>query len=360
MPRTRRTRPTVEASPDLSPAPPSPAPVPAGLLPVGHPPAGPPPVGPPAVIPLAAPGMGPTLNPQWSAEQMDALFAIARQKAELELQAATAKARHDEEESLARIAAIRAPSNGVAPAGSTRAGEDDETSLGEISPIILFVAGRYPGLPQAEIARIYENRFKLENLYKFRHLKGREDKDRDENITFEHGQMKIKKVTGTLRDFGNTIEIWSDAFLNYAMVMVDFFGVAFPSLFRVLLTYHSKIRHLSRIYDWQHAVLPLAIDYHSEITTGTHTDVEAWALPQYWVDQYCSPLWVLQNPSTGSRKHSPTSILDNPSGNKKHSGEICRNFNTKGCSYKECSREHKCSDCNAKDHGAHACSKSKP
>ena len=172
--------------------------------------------------------------------------------------------------------------------------------------------------------------------------------------------MIIKKVTGTLSDFGNTIDIWSDAFLNYSMVMVNFFGVAFPSLFWVLLTYHSKICHLSQIYDWQYAVLSFAIDYHSEITTGIHTNVEAWVLPQYWVDQYCSPLWVLNNPSTGSRKRAATSTLDNPNGNKKHTSEICRNFNTKGCSYKECSREHKCSDCNAKDHGAHACPKPKP
>lgn len=228
--------------------------------------------------------------------------------------------------------------------------------LGEISPIILSVAGRYPGLPKAEIARIHENRFKPENLYKFRHLKGREDKDRDENITLEHGQMKIRKVTGTLRDF--TIDIWTDGFLNYSIVMVDFFGVAFPSLF-----YHSKIRHLSRIYGWQHAVLPLAIDYHTEITTGTYTDAEAWVLPQHWVDQYCAPLWVLQNPTTGSRKRAASSALDNANGNKKRHGEVCRNFNTKGCSYKECSRDsrdHKCSNCNAKDHGAHVCTQPKP
>ena len=58
------------------------------------------------------------------------------------------------------------------------------------------------------------------------------------------------------------------------MVMVDFFRVAFPSLFRVLMTYYSKIRQLSRIYNWQHTVLLLAIDYHSEITTGIYTNVK--------------------------------------------------------------------------------------
>ena len=183
-----------------------------------------------------------TPNVQWSTEQIDALFAIARQKAELELQAATAKACHNEEENLARIAAIRTP---IVPTGLTRTKEDEEVLIGEISPIIFFVAGRYLDSPKAEIAQIYENRFKPENLYKFYHLKGHEDKDRDENITLEHNQMKIKKVTGTLRDFGNTIDIWSDGFLNYSMVMVDFFRRAFPFLFRIRLTYHSKIRHLS-------------------------------------------------------------------------------------------------------------------
>ena len=217
------------------------------------------------------------------------------------------------------------------------------------------MASCYLRLPKAEIARIHENRFKLENLYKFCHLKGREDKDRDINITFEHSQMKIKKVTGTFRNFGNMIEIWSNRFLNYTMIMVDFFGVVFPSLFRSLLMFHSKVRHLSQIYNWRHAILPLAIDYHTKITMGTYTNVKDWALSQHWVDQYCLPLWILQNPTIGSRKRVVLSALDYASSSKKNGGEICFNFNTKGCSYKDCSREYKYSNCNAKDHGAHAC-----
>lgn len=118
----------------------------------------------------------------------------------------TAKIRRDEEESQARIAALCTPATTSAQAISTRAEREDDP-IGEISPAILSVAGRYPGLSKAEMARIYENRLKPENLYKFRHMKGREDKDRDETITFEKGWIKIKKVTGTLRDFKNTIEI---------------------------------------------------------------------------------------------------------------------------------------------------------
>ena len=108
------------------------------------------------------------------------MFAIAYQKAELELQAATTKARHDKEESLARIAAIHAP---TASTGPIRTREDEEVLIGEISPIFFFIAGRYSGLPKAKIVKIYKNHFKPENLYKFCHLKGREDKNRDKNIT---------------------------------------------------------------------------------------------------------------------------------------------------------------------------------
>ena len=87
--------------------------------------------------------------------------------------------------------------------------------------------------------------------------------------------MNIRKVTSTFRNFGNTIKIWSDAFLNDSMVMADFFGVLFPSLFWVLLTYHSKIHHLSHIYNKQHIILSIAIDYHSKITIVTHINIEA-------------------------------------------------------------------------------------
>lgn len=36
----------------------------------------------------------------------------------------------------------------------------------------------YPGLPKAGIARVHENRFKPEKLFKFINLKGLDDSDR--------------------------------------------------------------------------------------------------------------------------------------------------------------------------------------
>ena len=57
--------------------------------------------------------------------------------------------------------------------------------------------------------------------------------------------------------------------------MVDLFSVAFPTLHQKLLAYHQQIIELSSVYEWQEAVLPLAIEHHTKIVTINHTDVEA-------------------------------------------------------------------------------------
>ncbi len=156
---------------------------------------------------------------------------------------------------------------------------DEEELVGEISLATLLVASKYPGLPKAEIAQIFANKFRSENLYKLRHLKGWEYKDRDENITIENGLMKLKRITRTLRDLRSIWDIWSKSFINYCMILVDFFGITFPTLHCILLFYYTKVRKLSKIYKWQTAILLLVIDYYTKITTRNHTDVEAWTLP---------------------------------------------------------------------------------
>lgn len=128
-------------------------------------------------------------------------------------------------------------------------GEDKKTFVSKISPIIFSIAGHYPGLPKIKITQVNKNWFKPENLYKFWHFKDCKNIDRVNNIIFKFCQMKIKKTISTLCIFGNTIKILLDGFLNYYMVMVKLFRVFFPSLFWLVLTYHSKICHLSHIYD---------------------------------------------------------------------------------------------------------------
>lgn len=132
--------------------------------------------------------------------------------------------------------------------------------------------------------------------------------------------MKLKKSTVHLDDFGSSSEIWSEGFLNYVIVMSDFFGTTFPSLVRVLLRFHSQIKMLSKIYDWRGAVIPLAIEYHTEVTAANHTDVDAWTLPQHWIDTYCTPQYVTNGPlSALSKKRAATSSPDGHASKKRTS-----------------------------------------
>ena len=232
-------------------------------------------------------------------EQANARFAMEQRKAEAEIRAieaaiardnaaAEAKAIRDKEESQAKITALTSG----ATTSDSNARKDAEEPIGEIPREALLVSNQFPGLPQGEIAKIFLNKFRPENLYKLRHLQGREDKDSDENIVIKNGRMKLEKATGTYRDFGTTWDIWSEAFANYAAIMVDFFGVAFPHLHRALHHFQLKIRQLSRIYEWQNACLPLALDFHSERTTLGPTNVDAWKLPAHWIDSFCTPQYV--------------------------------------------------------------------
>ena len=165
--------------------------------------------------------------------------------------------------------------------------------------------------------------------------------------------MRLKQASGNLWDFGTSPAIWSELFLNYSSILVNFFGVAFLSLFYVLLKFHDQILKLGRIYEWQNAVLPLAIDFHTSITTVNHTDVEAWSdLSQTWIYQYCTAIHTLKKPGMGANKRSATSNQEGRPAAKKGTGETCRNFNTKGCTFAKCAREHKCTECNSKDHAS--------
>lgn len=256
----------------------------------------------------------------------------------------------EDEESWAMIVAMQTRSG----AAGTRA-PADEDPIGEIPQAALLVSKRYPRLPKDQIALIFSNKFRPENLYKLRHMQGRGNRDREKIITFENGTMKIRQSTGTLRDFGPSDAIWSEAFLNYTTVMLSFFGVAYPTLHYGLLQFHAKIRTLSRTYEWQNAVLPMALDFHIEITTGSPTNADDWILTGEYIDLYCTARMVLPYPSATKKRGATGSLKGHVS--KKGTSEVCRNFNTKGCTFGKCTREHKCTECDSKEHGAHACTK---
>lgn len=88
---------------------------------------------------------------------------MEQRKFEADLAATEVRTIREDEESRARIAAIQA---GAVTAAAPRNRVDEEEPVAEIPPAAPLVASRYPGLPKAEIARMFANKFRPENLYK--------------------------------------------------------------------------------------------------------------------------------------------------------------------------------------------------
>lgn len=96
------------------------------------------------------------------------------------------------------------------------------------------------------------------NLYKLRHLRGFEDTQEEDGIVVENGALKPRKTTGTYKDFGKSVnEVWSEAFVNYMLVINILFGT--PEISAALLLFYRQIMTLARSYDWLKGVLPLAL-----------------------------------------------------------------------------------------------------
>lgn len=73
---------------------------------------------------------------------------------------------------------------------------------------------------------------------------------REDRVKFDGAMLKIKKAVGTMKDYGSSSTIWSEAFLNYSQIMVSFFGGTTPELFFALGEYHREILDLAKVYEW--------------------------------------------------------------------------------------------------------------
>lgn len=280
---------------------------------------------------------------EFTPAQQEALFNIAMETATQAKELAL-------KESEARIAAMTA--RVLTPSSSSITVDEEDDTIGELPLEARKVAAHYPGLPRKEIAAIYRGKFIPENLYKLRMLYGRDDKDQTTQFTIGlNGDLQFRRIKGTLKDFGNTTAIWSTGFLNYASIMVDLFGITFPTLHQKLLAYHQQIIELSSVYEWQEAVLPLAIEYHTEIVAINHTDVEAWTIPHIWVDRFCTSIRTLRAGPTLSFPPSIQAKFREPN----DATVVSRAFNSKGCRYASCRRRHECSTCNSKGHNQPGC-----
>ena len=121
----------------------------------------------------------------------DKLHDLTAEKAKFYL----AKAKLDRE---ARLAMINSAQSLTPP---TTSGRNDK-EIGEILREVFALEPQFVGLPQEKISKIFQHRFRYLNLYKLRHLKGREKMYQDQ-IAIKDGTLQIQKITGSYRDYGN-------------------------------------------------------------------------------------------------------------------------------------------------------------
>ncbi len=126
------------------------------------------------------------------------------------------------------------------------------------------------------------------------------------------------------------------------LVLGRFHASTHPLLVNALLDYHEEIIELSRTYNWQGAVLPVAIQYHIVLTMENPLDHTKWPLPRAWVDRHCTSTKTLSSKS-GSGPLSADSTNKRKRAETTPSGEICRRFNQGICSLKTCRYKHICS-----------------
>lgn len=274
-------------------------------------------------------------------------------------------------ESEARVAAATMSAGNTAQAqrSTAQASKDDEDLQGEVPPEVSDIFLQFVGLPQEEIVKIFQNKFKPINFYRLRHMRGLtfEAYQEKERIGIENGMLKLRKTLGLYKDYGSSFfEVWSEAFINYTSILVSLFRAIAPCLQRSLTQFYGLILQLSRVYDWKKALLPLAIKVHSQIVTHQPSDPKQWVIPPEFQGKFCTPTTVIgMNSLLGSsakrkRSKSPTrqsartteSSTNNPS-------VVCDAFNKGLCTWGRCERSHKCRGCVSRKHGVGSCTKKK-
>lgn len=98
-------------------------------------------------------------------------------------------------------------------------------------------------------------------LFKLRYAQGANTDRRTQEVLIKDGKIEVI-AKDYLKDYGCTSSIWTKGFVNYATISVEFFCAEFPGLHIALSQFMLDIIELEKIYDWQTAVLPLALQFH--------------------------------------------------------------------------------------------------
>ena len=110
---------------------------------------------------------------------------------------------------------------------------EDDDIIGEFSQEVMNITLRFTGLPKEEIVGIFHNKFKPINLYQLRQIRG---------LRFDTFQDQ------------------------------EHIGIEALNLYTALAEFCGNVYKLSTVYEWQDAVLLMAIEAHSYIVAQQPTD----------------------------------------------------------------------------------------
>ncbi len=222
----------------------------------------------------------------------------------------------------------------------------------------------FAGLLEKEIVRISRDKFKLINLYRLPQMRGlRFDSLHDQDrIGIEDGMLKLRKTSETYKDFGKSFyEVWADVFHNYTTILVSLFGREVPDLHSALAEFYTNIYKLSKVYEWQEAVLLMAIEAHTFIVAQQPTDPSKWVIPEKFQGRFCTARTmigmgsIMGGGAKKKRSRSPAGARHGKSSGSNNSSISCELFNKGGCDWPSCNKAHKCKECRSKDHGLSEC-----
>jgi hypothetical protein len=205
-------------------------------------------------------------------------------------------------------------------------GEKTQTT----NPIILQVCTVLPGLSVNLFEKIYDGSFEPSNLCKFRINNGYTDDTQSQIVTMENGTFRLDAAKGKNKDFGNTIDIWQEGFINFITALMYFHGSKQVGLLPALNEFHLRVLDLARHYKWQDAALAFALDHQRKAGVDGYTNPEAWEIKETFLVRFCNP--------TSIKPALPTAHL--PTRKRPRADTVCNNWNEGKCTYSPCNRPH--------------------
>src|SRR4029077_8764490 len=147
---------------------------------------------------------------------------------------------------------------------------------------------KFPGLKRDLIKSIRHSKFVPRMLFKLRYGQGVNADRRTQEVLIQDGKIEVA-VKNYLKDYGRTPAIWTEGFVNYSSILVEFFAAEFPGLHIALSRFMLDIIELEKIYGWQTAVLPLTLQCHEELADDRLcSDPSQRPLDRQYVDRYCN------------------------------------------------------------------------